>query len=110
MRSEHSGDNDYVFPTRLGTPQVTADNWRKRILHPLCSKVDGLAQLRWHDLRHVFASVCLATLGEDLVRISDLMGHESVETTRSIYGHWIDNPERDQSDADAFNNALWGAK
>ena len=110
MRSEHSGDNDYVFPTRLGTPQVTADNWRKRILHPLCFKVDGLAQLRWHDLRHVFASVCLATLGEDLVRISDLMGHESVETTRSIYGHWIDNPERDQSDADAFNNALWGAK
>ena len=109
LRSNWSGDDDYVFPTRLGTAQQTSDNWRKRVLHPLCDQIDGLVRLRWHDLRHVFASVCLAVMGNDLVRISDLLGHESVETTRKIYGHWIDDPERDAKDAEKINAALWGA-
>jgi integrase len=42
------------------------------------------------------------------VRVSDLLGHESVDTTRSIYGHWIDDAERDANDADKLNAALWG--
>ena len=109
LKSQWSADDDYIFPTRLGTPQQTSDNWRKRVLHPLCDEIDGLVKLRWHDLRHVFASVCLSVLGNDLVRISDLLGHESVETTRKIYGHWIDDPERDAKDADRINAALWGA-
>ena len=108
LQSKFSSDEDYVFPTRLGTHERTADNWRRRVLHPMCDEIDGLPRIRWHDLRHVFASMCLATFGDDMPRIADLMGHQSIETTRQQYGHWIDNPEQDASDADKFNQALWG--
>ena len=108
LQSKFSSDEDYVFPTRLGTHERTADNWRRRVLHPMCDEIDGLPRIRWHDLRHVFASMCLATFGDDMPRIADLMGHQSIETTRQQYGHWIDNPEQDALDAVKFNTALWG--
>ena len=107
LRSRFSGDDDFVFCTSLGTPQQTSDNWRKRVLHASCKSV-GIPQLRWHDLRHFFASISLELYSNDLVRVSDLLGHESVDTTRSIYGHWIDDADRDANDADKLNAALWG--
>jgi integrase len=107
LKSKFSGDEDFVFCTSLGTPQRTADNWRKRVLHTCCKAV-GMHQLRWHDLRHFFASISLELYGNDLVYVADLLGHESVETTRQNYAHWIDDPDRDSRSADKLNQALWG--
>ena len=107
LQSKFSHDDDFVFCTSRGTTQVTSDNWRNRCLYKVCDKL-GIDKIRWHDLRHVFASICLAHFGNDLVRICDLMGHESIETTRNMYGHWIDDPERDEEDANKFEAALFG--
>ena len=107
LKSKFSNDDDYVFCTNRGTTQISSDNWRNRVLHPICDRI-GIDRMRWHDLPHVFASICLAQFGNDLVRICDLMGHESIETTRSMYGHWIDDPDRDEEDANKFEAALFG--
>ena len=104
LRSPFSGDNDLVFPTREGSSQSCSANWRKRVMHPLCDAV-GIKRLRWHDARHFYASVLLASIGRDWGRIADLMGHTSSDFTRKQYGHWIDTDEDD--DADVVGDALW---
>lgn len=46
----------------------------------------GLPAVRWHDLRHFYASACAAA-GIDIRKVSRWMGHASVNTTDSIYTH-----------------------
>ena len=106
LQTKYSGPDDYVFATSTGTREQSSHNWRNRVLKPTC-KIVGI-ELRWHDLRHVFASICLSIYGNDLPRIADLMGHENIDTTRNNYGHWIDNRERDEMDANDFENAIYG--
>ena len=103
LRSPAAG---LVFPTRAQTHHVTSDNLRKRVLHPACVAA-GIEELRWHDLRHFFASICLELFGADFHRITTLMGHKSISTTRELYGHWIDDVARDGTDAATFGAKLW---
>ena len=53
-------------------------------LPSLCQKVD-IKPLRFHDLRHTFAS-CLAMAGVDLRTIQELMRHKSIQMTMR-YAH-----------------------
>ena len=107
LRSPASDDGDTVFLTRNGRAHTNSDHWRKRVLRPACAAV-GIEPLRWHDLRHFYASVLLEMFGSDFNRITTLMGHKSINTTRELYGHWIDDPERDENDASEFGKKLWG--
>ena len=107
LRSPCSGDDDLVFITRARTMNVSADNWRNRVLRSACVDA-GIDPLRWHDLRHFFASLCLELFGADFHRITTLMGHKSISTTRELYGHWVDDQKRDETDAAAFGKKLWG--
>lgn len=108
LRSPASNDDDVVFITRALTPQSSSDNWRTRVLRPACDEA-GIDHLRWHDLRHFFASVCLDIFGADFHRITALLGHKSISTTREIYGHWIDDPDRDEEDAQDLQRKIWGS-
>jgi len=98
--------DDVVFVTRAGRQQSSAQNWRKRVLHPACDAA-GIDRLRWHDLRHFFASLCLELFGADFNRITTLLGHKSISTTHELYGHWVDDQARDLKDAEAFGQKLW---
>ncbi len=52
-------------------------------LRALCHK-EGIAPIRFHDLRHTFASLAL-TNGVNPKQVSTWLGHSSVVTTLSIY-------------------------
>lgn len=45
----------------------------------------GLPPIRFHDLRHTFASIAIPAVG--LKVASDILGHEDISTTANIYGH-----------------------
>lgn len=45
------------------------------------------SRLRFHDLRHTFASHLIIDLGLDVVQVSRVLGHSSVSTTLDIYAH-----------------------
>jgi integrase len=51
-------------------------------------KAAGLPQIRFHDLRHSFASTLLAS-GMDLPRVSKTLGHAGVQITLMVYSHVV---------------------
>jgi integrase len=56
----------------------------------------GLRQIRFHDLRHTFASLHLARR-EAITYVSRQLGHSSPQITLRVYSHWI--PREDQREA-----------
>ena len=53
-----------------------------------------LARIRFHDMRHTFASLLIAQ-GENIKYIQKQMGHSKPSVTMDIYAHLMDeeNPE-----------------
>ncbi len=46
----------------------------------------GLKHIRFHDLRHTFASMLLSR-NVPLIDVSNFLGHSTISTTANIYGH-----------------------
>lgn len=54
----------------------------------------GFRDMRFHDIRHTYASLLL-TQGESLVYVKEQMGHHSIQVTVDIYGHLIPSSNRE---------------
>jgi integrase len=81
---------DFVFGTTHGTPL----HYRNVVRRGLDAAVggaglDGSPRLRFHDLRHTFASFLIGE-GADVVFVSRKLGHASVKTTLDVYAHLFD--------------------
>ena len=55
----------------------------------LRNKKTALALIRFHDLRHTFATMAIEN-GMDIKTLSSMIGHTSAETTLNIYSHITD--------------------
>lgn len=55
-------------------------------MRPYLAEGVGVRQVRFHDLRHSFASLLLQN-GESPVYVKDQMGHSSIQATVDLYGH-----------------------
>ena len=56
-----------------------------------------LRRVRFHDLRHMFASL-LIEQGESLAYIRDQLGHSSIKVTVDTYGHLVPGGNRQAVD------------
>jgi integrase len=85
---------DYVFATSNGTP-LGHRNVEARALERAARAAgftaSDLPALRFHDLRHTFASHLIIDLGLDVAQVSRILGHASVTTTLNIYTHLFDD-------------------
>ncbi len=64
----------------------------------------GLRQIRFHDLRHTYASLCVAA-GVDIKTLQACMGHSSIAVTANIYSHlYTDSYDRAGIALDNFVN------
>jgi integrase len=80
---------DYVFATGNGTP-LGHRNVESRALQRAAAAA-GLEAVRFHDLRHTFASHLIIDLGLDVAQVSRILGHANVTTTLNIYTHLFDD-------------------
>jgi len=83
--------DDLVFANAEGkpiAPGVLSHNFA-RILNRV-----GLENVRFHDLRHTFASLMLLR-GTKSKLISEALGHSSVVFTMDVYSHMIEGMQQD---------------
>jgi integrase len=81
--------NDYVFATSAGTPFLH-HNVSKRVLRRAAVDAgldcDG-RRVRFHDLRHTFASHLIIDIRLDVVQVSRMLGHARTSMTLDTYTH-----------------------
>ena len=58
-----------------------------------CLEKAGLRQIRFHDLRHTYASLLLQN-GESPTYVKEQLGHSSIKITVDIYGHLVPGANR----------------
>lgn len=75
---------DWLFTTQTGRP-VAYPNFYGRVWKPACQRAGYDPVPGLHALRHTFASWMIAE-GATLEQVQDQLGHESIQTTRDVYG------------------------
>ena len=81
-----------IFSNKNGLP-LNPENLIKREFHSALDRA-GLRRIRFHDLRHSYASL-LISQGENIKFIQSQLGHSSAKTTLDRYGHLMPNLEND---------------
>lgn len=74
-----------LFATPRGKA-IHHGNWRTRVWVPAIEAAGLDPAPRVHDARHTHAS-WLLEMGATLEQVQDQLGHESILTTRKVYGH-----------------------
>lgn len=79
---------EWIFPNPLDPEQPTAPSTAYNHLKALPKEV-GLPDIRFHDIRHTFATASLEH-GMDIKTLSTIIGHVSTSTTLNVYAHVTD--------------------
>ena len=107
LASEHSKDEDFVFPSNRGTP-LNARNVVTRGFEPALREA-GLSttqpKITFHDLRHAFASIMIER-GAISTDLAEVMGHRDSRTTEGIYIHLFNRERMDDKVRAAMQAAM----
>lgn len=94
LETPNAQDCDWVFATLSGTPHGQR-NVGRRSLGDAADRAglnsEEWPPLRFHDLRHTFASHLIVDLGLDVAQVSRILGHASITITLDVYTHLFDN-------------------
>ncbi len=96
------GDSGYVFPSPNGGP-ISPDSVLN-MLHRVLERA-GLPKMRFHDLRHSFATLALQN-GVDIKTVSGMLGHFSAGFTLDTYAHVTTAAQKEA--ANTMGNVLAG--
>ena len=100
------GPEGFLFASRTGTP-MRPSNFLRRIFRPAVRRAGLSPRLRFHDLRHSFASILLSA-GASLRAVAAAMGHVSPEVTLRTYAHCL--PSDAAKLAETMGDLYGGAK
>ena len=75
---------DLIFPNESGNP-IDHGNLLRRHFYPVLKKAQ-ISKIRFHDLRHTYASL-LIEQGENIKYIQSQLGHANPMVTLSVYAH-----------------------
>ncbi len=94
LRSPFARDSDFVFASSTGTGLDPTVPRRALARAKERTNLDAgdRAPVRFHDLRHTFASLLVAQ-GANVVFVSRQLGHSSPDITLRVYAHLFDAAE-----------------
>ena len=98
-----TNDLDLIFPNEAGGPMNCSNMVQRHFLPAL--KAADLPRIRFHDLRHTYASL-LIDQGENLKYIQTQLGHSSPTVTLNVYAHLM-NPTHQEA-ACRLENSVFG--
>ena len=101
--SSYENKDNLVFTNELGNHIGIEALWQafKRRAEAI-----GIPDLRFHDLRHSYATISLQN-GDNYKVLSEQLGHATVAFTMDVYGHVTDKMQRDSADRmQNFYNSL----
>lgn len=87
-------DNDLVFTTKTGKP-IFPRHLTFQFSEAI--KTAEVPKIRFHDLRHTHATLCLEA-GMSLKEVQDRLGHSSIQTTGDVYAHVTEKMRKQSSD------------
>jgi integrase len=87
---------EFLFYNGAGNP-IEINGFRRRVFYKALEKA-GIRQVRFHDLRHSYATL-RASKGDNILDISKQLGHSSIKITMDIYSKHIPGEHRSQVDA-----------
>ena len=88
-------DNPYMFPSPKTGGMWFPDSVVN--LHAKILKDAGLEHIRFHDLRHTFATMALQN-GVDVKTVSSMLGHYDAGFTLSVYAHATDRMQEEAAE------------
>ena len=91
-----------MFPNGAGQP-INYNNLLKTYFEPALED-DKLGKVRFHDLRHTYASLFIQQ-GENIKYIQSQLGHSSPSVTLKVYAHLI-NPVNQEAASKLENKIL----
>src|SRR3954452_12933447 len=106
--SAHGGPTDPVFATATGRPMYYRNVSRRGLTAAIVKAGlahEGEPRLRFHDLRHTYASLLIAQ-GLNVVFISRQLGHASASMTLDVYGGLFDRAEPARRAAEGLETAF----
>lgn len=77
--------NPYVFAPPFAKGKLNARNFTQRVFRPAAKRAGFGNDVKWHDLRHTFASR-MVMAGVGLKALADILGHSSTKMTER-YSH-----------------------
>ena len=89
LKAGKGAPEEIVFHTN---GDYTSQNTIRNIWKKMLGKAK-LRDMRFHDIRHSFASLLLSN-GESPVYVKEQLGHSSIQMTVDIYGHLIPSSNR----------------
>ena len=95
LKEQKARTNDtYVFPSPNGGPisPDSVNNMLKRVLARA-----GIPKVRFHDLRHTFATIALQN-GVDIKTVSGMLGHFSAGFTLDTYAHVTTSAQKEAAE------------
>ena len=98
-----TGNSEWVFPSPTGG--LLSPDSVLHMLHRVLKRA-GLPKVRFHDLRHTFATLALQN-GVDIKTVSGMLGHFSAGFTLDTYAHVTTSAKREA--AKTMGNILSGA-
>jgi integrase len=84
-------ENGLVFTTAIGTP-IDGGNLVKRSFKPLIGRT-RLPQIRFHDLRHTFATLLLSR-GTHPKVVQEMLGHADISQTMDTHSHVLPDMQK----------------
>jgi integrase len=90
-----------LFPTQVGTPKGPSDRWLQEVFKGCLDRAE-VDRVRFHDLRHTFASHWVMA-GGDIFRLQKILGHRDIRMTLR-YAHLA--PDAYTEDYDRLDDLL----